>query len=95
MNTQSIPYQKLILVCGNIRTDGRVSCGPQGGTDLKDRIKEVCKGKNLPVRVTQTGCLGQCDFGPTSMIMPDNLWLSGVVLNDVDEIVKLIEKGLV
>ena len=95
MNVQSIPYQKLILVCGNIRTDGRVSCGPQGGSDLKDKLKEACKAKNLPVRVVQTSCLGQCDFGPTIMIVPDNQWLSGVTMNDIDEIVKMIEKGLV
>ncbi len=29
------------------------------------------------------------------MITPENLWLSGVTLTDVDEIVKLIEKDLV
>lgn len=95
MNLQSIPYKKLILVCGNIRTDGRVSCGPHGGTELKDRLKAACKEKNLPVRVVQSSCLGQCDFGPNIMITPENLWLSGVTLTDVDEIVKLIEKDLV
>lgn len=95
MNTQSIPYQKVILVCGNIRTDGRVSCGPQGGSELKDRLKEMCKAKNLPVRVAQSSCLGQCDFGPNIMITPDNLWLSGVTMNDLEEVVKIIEKDLV
>jgi (2Fe-2S) ferredoxin len=95
MNIQSIPYQKLILVCGNIRTDGRISCGLHGGTDLKDRLKAECKAKGLPVRVVQSSCLGQCDFGPNVMISPDNLWLSGVSLEDVDEIVKLVEKDLV
>jgi (2Fe-2S) ferredoxin len=92
MNIQSIPYQKLILVCGNIRTDGRVSCGPQGGTEYKDRLKELCKAKQLPVRVVQSSCLGQCDFGPNIMITPGNIWLSGVTWDDMDEIVDLIAK---
>ena len=95
MNIQSIPYQKLVLVCGNIRTDGRISCGPQGGSEYKDKLNELCKAKNLPVRVVQSSCLGQCDFGPNIMISPDNLWLSGVTENDLESIVAMIEKNLV
>lgn len=95
MDVQSIPYQQIILVCGNIRTDGRMSCGPNGGTDLKDRLKEMCKARNLPVRVVQSSCLGKCDDGPNIMITPANVWLSKVTMNDVDEIVKKIEQYLV
>ncbi len=94
MHQQSIPYKKLILVCGNIRDDGRVSCGPQGGSEYKDKLKELCKAKQLPVRVVQTSCLGQCDFGPNIMIMPDDVWLSGATWDDIDEIVKMIEKDI-
>ncbi|MFZ2682118.1 MAG: (2Fe-2S) ferredoxin domain-containing protein [Patescibacteria group bacterium] len=93
MNIQSIPYSKVILVCGNIRTDGRISCGPHGGTELKDRLKEMCKARNLPVRVVQSSCLGQCDDGPNVLITPDNIWLSKVTMQDTDEIVKMIEKS--
>lgn len=95
MNIQSIPYKKIVLVCGNVHTDGRVSCGPQGGTEFKDAIKKICKEKQLPVRVVQSSCLGQCDFGPNIMITPDNVWLSGVTHADIDAIVTLIEKDLV
>ncbi len=95
MKLQGIPYKKLVLVCGNVRTDGKVSCGPTGGAEFKDRLKELCKKKQLPVRVMQTSCLGQCDDGPNIMISPDGLWLSGVTHDDLDEIVKLIEKDLV
>lgn len=85
----------MILVCGNVRTDGRVSCGPRGGSEFKDRLKEICKAKGLPVRVVQSSCLGKCDDGPNIMITPGDLWLSGVRFEDIDEIVKLIEKDLV
>lgn len=95
MNLNSIPYKKIVLVCGNIRTDGRASCGPQGGTELKDQIKAACKLKELPIRVVQASCLGQCDFGPNVMIQPDGIWLSDVSFQDVDDIVKMIEKDLV
>jgi (2Fe-2S) ferredoxin len=95
MNIQSIPYKKVVLVCGNVHTDGRVSCGPQGGSKFKDLIKQACKAKGLPVRVVQSSCLGQCDFGPNILITPDNVWLSGVRHVDIDEIVKMIEKDLV
>ena len=92
MNSQSIPYKKVVLVCGNIRTDGRASCGPHGGHALKEELKALCKAKNLPVRVVESSCLGQCDFGPNIMITPDNVWLSGVAMTDLEEIVKIIER---
>ncbi len=95
MHMQIIPYKKIVLVCGNIREDGRASCGPQGGVDLKDKIKAACKLKELPVRVVQTSCLGQCDFGPNVMIQPEGIWFSDVGFGDVDDIVKMIEKDLV
>ncbi len=90
MQEQSIPYKKVILVCGNVHTDGRVSCGLTGGTDLKNLLKAACKERGLPVRVVQTSCLGQCEFGPNVIITPDDVWLSGVRLEDVPAIVERI-----
>jgi (2Fe-2S) ferredoxin len=95
MHTDSIPYKKLVLVCGNVRTDGRLSCGVQGNNELKDRLKELCKARGLPVRVVQTSCLGKCDEGPNIMIVPDNFWLSQVTDADIPEIMKIIEVSLV
>lgn len=95
MHRDSIPYKKLVLVCGNIRPDGQVSCGAQGNSELKDRLKELGKARGLPIRVVQTSCLGKCDDGPNIMILPDNIWLSQVGQTDIEEIMKIIETDLV
>ena len=46
--------------------------------------KTICRyGK---VRSNKTGCLDVCEVGPNVVIYPDNIWYTGVTVNDVDEI---------
>ena len=81
-----------IQVCVNERLEGAVkaSCGPRGGLDLyrrfKDRVREL--GIRDRVMVTRTGCLKHCSRGVTVAIWPGNIWLAGVTLADVDEILE-------
>jgi len=81
-----------IQVCVNERPEGapKPSCGPRGGLELyrcfKDRVRAL--GVRDRVMVTRTGCLKHCSRGITVAIWPGNVWLAGVELEDVDEILE-------
>lgn len=55
---------------------------------LKLAIKAECPG----VRVSRSGCLGNCLTGPTVVIMPDNVWLGEVREADIPLILELVKK---
>ncbi|PJA45884.1 ferredoxin [Candidatus Uhrbacteria bacterium CG_4_9_14_3_um_filter_50_9] len=88
-------YKKLVLVCTNERTDGRECCAQKGSIDLHQKIKEAIKAVDPEIRVSRTGCLGNCASGVSVVIMPDNLWLGEVTEADIAEIVRLAISPLV
>lgn len=82
-------YRKLVLVCTNVKDNGRECCGAKGSVELHAKLKEAMIAVDPLIRVLKSGCLGQCATGVTVVIMPDNLWFGGANMNDVDEIVRL------
>lgn len=90
MQTVPARFRKLVMVCTNIRTDGRACCGEKNSADLHAEIKAAVKAVATDVRVSKTGCLDHCSTGPTVVIMPDNIWFGGVTIADIPEIVSLV-----
>ncbi len=90
METQPSPYRRMILVCVRERDGGEAACGTRGSEHLLERLKLHVRDRGLKglIRVCSTGCLDQCAAGPNVMIMPDNLWLTGVTAADVDGIIE-------
>lgn len=82
--------RKLVLVCTNMRDDGRECCAMKGSVELHQKLKEAVKAAAPDVRVSKSGCLDRCSSGATVVIMPDNVWLGQVTEEDIPEIVKLI-----
>jgi (2Fe-2S) ferredoxin len=80
-----------IFVCGNVREPGhkRGCCDPEGNQALRDRFKKELKtaGFGVAVRANHTGCLDQCEHGPTVVIYPLGIWYGRVTLDDVPRIV--------
>ena len=79
------PYERQIFVCtyGSwCRLDG----AEEIRAALKRRVKEA--GLDRELRVTKSGCFGQCGHGPMMVAWPENVWYAGVALPDVDEIVR-------
>ncbi len=74
------PYSvRQVLICTNLRdpSTGKPSCGMNGGTGLRERLKKTVKERGLKGRVmiTGTSCL---DFCPTQgcvvAFYPENQW---------------------
>jgi (2Fe-2S) ferredoxin len=90
MQRDKIPYQRSIYVCTNDRQGERPSCGDQNGEEVFRKLREIAKTRGIHprIRVGQAKCLGQCTRGTTVMIYPDNVWISGVTLENLHEIVE-------
>ena len=85
------PFQKHIFICINQRDprDPRGSCSPDGSERLQKTFKKALaeRGINRRVRANKSGCLDQCEHGPTVVVYPDTVWYGGVTETDVAEIV--------
>jgi (2Fe-2S) ferredoxin len=87
------PYECHVFVCINDRKGEGRSCADGNSVEIRLRLKEEAK-KRWPshvVRVSQSLCMGLCEYGPNVMIYPHGVWFSAVRLNDVDAIINKIE----
>jgi (2Fe-2S) ferredoxin len=79
-----------IFVCCNRREPGssRGCCNPDGSDVLRNRFKAELKRRNLGplVRANYSGCLDQCELGPTVVIYPQGIWYGHVKPDDVPRI---------
>jgi NADH:ubiquinone oxidoreductase subunit E len=81
-------YRKIVLVCTNLREDGRECCAAKGSVELHKGLKEAMKAADLSIRVSKSGCLDRCTEGPTVAIMPDDVWLGEATTADIPAIVE-------
>jgi (2Fe-2S) ferredoxin len=94
MGTQKSPYQCHVFVCINDRGGERKACADQESgllhAEIKRRVKE--NGWTGRVRVSKSGCLGQCERGPNVMIYPRGVWFDHVLPADIDRIISTVER---
>ncbi|MBI84343.1 MAG: ferredoxin [Planctomycetaceae bacterium] len=81
-----------IFVCCHRRESGdtRGCCDPQGNEELRRLLKAELDQRGLEplVRASKTGCLEQCELGPTIVIYPQEIWYGGVQPKDVPRIIE-------
>jgi (2Fe-2S) ferredoxin len=81
-----------VFVCGNVRAEGhaRGCCDPTGAQGLREAFKAELKrvGLSKTTRANHTGCLDQCEHGPTVVIYPQGIWYGRVRREDVERIVR-------
>jgi len=84
--------QHHVFVCTNERPPGhpRGCCKAKGSEELLQQLKaEVAKaGLTTQVRAQKAGCLDTCEFGPSIVVYPDNVWYGPVKPSDLSEIVE-------
>lgn len=86
-----VGFEHHIFICCNQREPGsRSSCDPTGDEQLKDCFKKEVKRRGLKgsVRANSSGCLDQCEFGPTVVIYPQGIWYGHVTPADVPRIIE-------
>ena len=81
-----------IFVCCNRREPGhrRGCCDPDASEALRNKFKTEVRRRGLEpsVRANRSGCLDQCELGPTVVIYPQAIWYGGVGLDDVQRIIE-------
>lgn len=88
MKEAGLRYRKLILVCVNERTNGRECCKARQSEELYEKMKQAFMEADPTVRVVKTGCLGPCLTGASVVVMPDDVWLGDVRVEDVPGLVE-------
>ena len=85
------PFDRHVFICTNQRDDGhpRGSCGTARGEALQKAFKQALADHGLArrIRANKSGCLDQCEHGPTVVVYPEAVWYGFVTLADVREIV--------
>ena len=96
MESDCVPYQKILFVCVNKRERQEVCCSHRESeaiaSALKARVKEL--GLARTVRVSTSGCQDLCAKGPNVMVFPDDRWYHGVTSADVERIVQEATRDL-
>ena len=85
------PFDKHLFICCNRREAGhpRGSCDPTGSEALQKAFKKAIAERGIKrVRANKSGCLDQCEKGPSVVVYPDNVWYGKVTEADVNEIVE-------
>jgi len=84
------PYRVHAFVC----TGGK-TCPQQGSfaiwMALKARVKEL--GLEDEIRISKSGCIGQCGYGPMACVYPDNVWYGALSGDDVDALLDHLRGG--
>lgn len=81
--TLDAPYERQLFVC----TYG-AWCKLDGSDAVRAELKRLTKEAGLQneIRVTKSGCFGQCGHGPNLVFWPENVWYAGVTSADVPEL---------
>jgi (2Fe-2S) ferredoxin len=94
---KTTPYKCHVFVCVNDRGGTRKSCADGNSKEIAVRLKEAAKARSFPqgeVRVSQSLCLGLCEFGPNVVLYPQRIWFQAVTMGDIDRILDAVEKAL-
>jgi (2Fe-2S) ferredoxin len=85
------PFERHVFICTNQRPEGhpRGCCNPDASDALQKAFKKALaeRGVARRIRANKSGCLDQCEHGPTVVVYPDAVWYGGVRESDVAEIV--------
>jgi (2Fe-2S) ferredoxin len=85
------PFERHLFICCNQRPADhpRGSCNPDADDRLQKAFKKALaeRGLNRQVRANKSGCLEQCEHGPSVVVYPEAVWYGFVGEADVDEII--------
>ena len=84
-------FEHHVFVCHTSRPADapRPSCTTDGKSDLHTRLQQLSKEAGLSgrVRINKSGCLDQCEHGPTVVVYPEAVWYGNVRPEDAAAIV--------
>jgi (2Fe-2S) ferredoxin/cyclopropane fatty-acyl-phospholipid synthase-like methyltransferase len=92
------PFRYHVFVCEQQKGEGVPCCATRGSDKLIEALRQEVAAEGLlnDVQITACGSLGLCERGPNMIVYPEGIWYSGVMPQDVAEIVRThFQAGLV
>jgi (2Fe-2S) ferredoxin len=86
--TKSPRFTKHVFICSHKREANSIRgcCMDKNSLGLMVKLKSLAKSAGLDsVRVQKSGCLDQCENGPTCVIYPEGIWYK-ITENSLEEI---------
>ena len=84
--------EKHVFVCTQNRPQGhpRGSCTHSGAAEVINEFMNEIQARNLfeKIGLTNTGCLGPCNLGPSVLVYPDGVMYGNVNKADVKTIIE-------
>jgi (2Fe-2S) ferredoxin len=84
-------YKRHIFFCTNQREDGKSCCSQFGAGAFYRYVKDKCRDEGKlgkgKIGVSESRCLGRCEFGPVAVVYPDNIWYQCIDEHDLDDII--------
>ncbi len=86
------------FVCTNARPPGHPlpSCAPRGGQAVFAAFTRELARRGFPknVKVTASGCLTPCNYGPNVVVYPEGVWYANVTDADVSKLLAVHLDGV-
>jgi (2Fe-2S) ferredoxin len=84
-------YTHHIFFCNNVRDDGKACCSQLDAKKMYRHAKDKCRDAGMlgenKIGVSESRCLGRCEYGPVAVVYPDNIWYQYIDEEDIDEII--------
>jgi len=89
------PFRFHVFVCDQQKPEGVPCCSARGSGKVIEALRREIGARGLgnDVQVTVCGSLGLCEHGPNMIVYPEGVWYSGVLPEDVGEIVESHFRG--
>jgi (2Fe-2S) ferredoxin len=84
--------EKHVFVCTQNRPQGhpRGSCASSGCAEVMNEFMAEIQNRNLfeKIGLTNTGCMGPCNLGPSVLVYPEGVMYGNVKKDDVKAIIE-------
>ena len=84
-------YKRHLFFCNNIKDLEEQCCSKFGAKDFytyaKSRVRDMGLLGEGNFGVSESRCLGRCEYGPVIVVYPDNVWYQYIDQDDVDEVI--------
>ncbi len=86
---------KKLIVCVNYRANyTQPSCAARGSEELADRLEKEIAARGWNIALERFFCLGRCAAGPNLKLVPGGGFISGVTVDDLQDVLLQIEEFL-
>jgi (2Fe-2S) ferredoxin/predicted O-methyltransferase YrrM len=84
------PFRWHVFICDQCKPEGVPCCAARGSGKVIEALRQeiAVQGLTDEVQITLCGSLGLCERGPNMIVYPEGVWYSGVLPQDVPEIVR-------